>query len=80
MNTHRKFNIAPENGWFSRLLTFWEGNFSGAMLNFGGGYAVFLEKVFGAIVISSQERTWIVQVSSDKQASQINGLVLCLYI
>ena len=30
-----KFNIAPKNydGW--RLLSYWEGNFSGAMLNFG---------------------------------------------
>ena len=32
--------------------------------------------VFGAIIISSsQERAWIVQVSSDKQKSKINGLV-----
>ncbi len=23
-------------GWNGRLLSFWEGNFSGAMLNFGG--------------------------------------------
>ena len=30
-DTPRKFNIAP-----GRLLSYWEGNFSGAMLNFGG--------------------------------------------
>ncbi len=33
-----KFNIASENGWLGRLLSFWEGHFSGAMLNFGGIY------------------------------------------
>ena len=32
--THRKFNIAPENGWLEDSLPF--GNFSGATLNFGG--------------------------------------------
>ena len=33
-----KFNIAPENGGWKTtfLLSYWEGNFSGAMLNFGG--------------------------------------------
>ena len=29
-----KFNIAPEKWWLGRLLS-WEGDFSGAMLNFG---------------------------------------------
>ena len=24
--------VAPENGWFLRLVSFWEGSFSGAML------------------------------------------------
>ena len=30
-----KFNIAPEKIEVRRLLSYWEGNFSGAMLNFG---------------------------------------------
>ena len=30
-----KFNIAPEKMVVGRLLSYWEGNFSGAMLNFG---------------------------------------------
>ena len=32
-----KFDIAPEKKAIGRLLFYWEGNFSGAMLNFGGG-------------------------------------------
>ena len=38
-NTPPKFNIAPEKWWletFGNLLSYWEGNFSGAMLNCGG--------------------------------------------
>ena len=32
--TPLKFNIAPEKMVVGRLLSYWEGNFSGAMLNF----------------------------------------------
>ena len=36
MHTHPKFNIAPENGgWKTTTVSYWEGNLSGAMLNFG---------------------------------------------
>ena len=31
-------NIAREKWWFGRLLSYWEGNFSGTMLNFRGVY------------------------------------------
>ena len=31
-----KFNIAPEKWMVGRLVSFWEGLFSGAMLNFQG--------------------------------------------
>ena len=34
--TPPKFNIAPEKWWFGRLLSFWDGLFSGATLNFQG--------------------------------------------
>ena len=30
-----KFNIVPEKMMVGRLLSYWEDNFSGAMLNFG---------------------------------------------
>ena len=30
-------NIDPEKWWLGRLLSYWEANFSGVMLNFGGG-------------------------------------------
>ena len=30
-----KFSIAPEKWWLEEILSYWEGNFSGAMLNFG---------------------------------------------
>ena len=30
-----KFNLAPSKRVVGRLLSYWEGNFSGAMLNFG---------------------------------------------
>ena len=33
--TPLKFNIAPSKRVVGRLLSYWEGNFSGAMLNFG---------------------------------------------
>ena len=33
--TPQKFNIAPEKVMVGRLLSFWDGNFSGAMLNVG---------------------------------------------
>ena len=36
MDTPLKFNIAPEKMVVGRLLSYWEGNFSGAMLNFRG--------------------------------------------
>ena len=32
---HPKFNIALKNGGWKTILSYWEGNFSGAMLNFG---------------------------------------------
>ena len=35
--TPLKFNIAPEKMVVGILLSYWEGNFSGAMLNFRGG-------------------------------------------
>ena len=38
-NTHPKFNIAPEKSWLKEYFPKWEGNFSGVMLNFGGGYS-----------------------------------------
>ena len=33
--TPRKFKIAPEKWWWEDYFSYWAGNFSGAMLNFG---------------------------------------------
>ena len=30
LHTHLKFNVAPENGGWETILSYWEGNFSGA--------------------------------------------------
>ena len=38
IHTPLKFNIAPEKMVVGRLLSYWEGDFSGAMLNFGRVY------------------------------------------
>ena len=37
-DTPAKLNIASEKWWVGRLLAYWEGNFSKAMLNFGRVY------------------------------------------
>ena len=59
-----KFNIAPEKWWLGRWISFWEGNFSGAMLNFRGvslknaGFLAsknclyFLQRFFGTFLVS----------------------------
>ena len=44
-HTPPKFNIAPEQKVVGRLLSYWEGNFSGAMLNLGGVSYIILRVV-----------------------------------
>ena len=77
MNTHRKCNIAPENGWLEDYTPFGRVTFQGRTVKLRGGVCSFPRKGFLVpwAISSSQERTWIVQVSSDKQKSKINGLV-----
>ena len=43
--TPPKFNSSPlkNGGWKTIRLSYWEGNFSGAMLNFGRVTQIFLE-------------------------------------
>ena len=48
-STPPKFNIAPEKWWLEDYFPFWDGNFSGAMLNFQGVKRIPKTMVFRAI-------------------------------